>query len=63
MAAEQHDYSKETLKADHQQRPLWVCQDGRIFLETYSPLYKQACDFLIVIAEPACRSHPAAAKP
>ncbi len=33
-------------------RPLWVCPDGRIFLETYSPLYKQAYDFLIAIAEP-----------
>lgn len=36
-------------------RPLWVCPDGRIFLETYSPIYKQAYDFLIAIAEPVCR--------
>lgn len=36
-------------------RPLWVCPDGRIFLETYSPVYKQASDFLIAIAEPVCR--------
>ena len=36
-------------------RPLWVCLDGRIFLETYSPVYKQAYDFLIAVAEPVCR--------
>ena len=41
-------------------RPLWVCPDGRIFLETYSPLYKQAYDFLIAIAEPV--STPASHK-
>jgi DNA excision repair protein ERCC-3 len=40
---------------DHGNRPLWVCPDGRIFLETYSPIYKQAYDFLIAIAEPVCR--------
>jgi Helicase conserved C-terminal domain len=32
-----------------------VCPDGRIFLETYSRVYKQAYDFLIAIAEPVCR--------
>lgn len=36
-------------------RPLWVCPDGRIFLETYSPVYKQAYDFLIAVSEPVCR--------
>lgn len=36
-------------------RPLWVCPDGRIFLETFSPIYKQAYDFLIAIAEPQSR--------
>lgn len=36
-------------------RPLWVCPDGRIFLETFSPVYKPASDFLIAIAEPVCR--------
>ena len=34
---------------------MWVCPDGRIILETYSPLYKHAYDFLIAIAEPVCR--------
>ncbi|CDY45389.1 BnaC06g42440D [Brassica napus] len=50
------DFSKLELKPDHVNRPLWACADGRIFLETYSPLYKQAYDFLIAIAEPVCRS-------
>lgn len=35
------DYSNLALKPDHYNRPLWVCSDGRIFLETYSPIYKQ----------------------
>ncbi|KAL2924692.1 General transcription and DNA repair factor IIH helicase subunit XPB1 [Bienertia sinuspersici] len=43
------------LKQDHSNRPLWVCADGRIVLEAFSPLYKQAYDFLISIAEPVCR--------
>ena len=40
---------------DHPNRPLWVCSDGRIFLESFSPLYKAAYDFLIAVAEPVCR--------
>ena len=49
------DFTKLELKPDHANRPLWACGDGRIFLETFSPLYKQAYDFLIAIAEPVCR--------
>ncbi|KAK4488243.1 hypothetical protein RD792_003990 [Penstemon davidsonii] len=49
------DFSKLELKPDHLNRPLWACADGRIFLETFSALYKQAYDFLIAIAEPVCR--------
>ncbi|KAK4435380.1 General transcription and DNA repair factor IIH helicase subunit XPB1 [Sesamum alatum] len=49
------DFSKLELKPDHANRPLWACADGRIFLETFSALYKQAYDFLIAIAEPVCR--------
>ncbi|KAJ7944948.1 DNA repair helicase XPB1 [Quillaja saponaria] len=52
---EKQDFSKLELKPDHSNRPLWACGDGRIFLETFSPLYKQAYDFLIAIAEPVCR--------
>ncbi|CAN6480999.1 unnamed protein product [Victoria cruziana] len=53
--AKKKDFTKLELKADHVNRPLWACVDGRIFLETFSPLYKQAYDFLIAIAEPVCR--------
>lgn len=53
--AKPKDFSKLELKRDHPNRPLWACGNGRIFLETFSPLYKQAYDFLIAIAEPVCR--------
>lgn len=53
--AKKIDFTKLELKPDHVNRPLWACADGRIFLETFSPLYKQAYDFLIAIAEPVCR--------
>ncbi|KAK8948315.1 DNA repair helicase XPB1 [Platanthera guangdongensis] len=53
--AKKRDFTKLELKLDHSNRPLWACSDGRIFLETFSPLYKQAYDFLIAIAEPVCR--------
>lgn len=50
------DYSSVlSLKADHNARPLWVAGDGHIFLESFSPVYKHARDFLIAIAEPVCR--------
>lgn len=49
------DFSTLQLKNDHPNRPLWVCPDGRIFLETFSPVYKQAYDFLIAVAEPVSR--------
>ncbi|PKA66278.1 DNA repair helicase XPB1 [Apostasia shenzhenica] len=53
--SKKRDFTKLELKPDHVNRPLWACADGRIFLETFSPLYKQAYDFLIAIAEPVCR--------
>eukprot|EP00172_Hildenbrandia_rubra_P000949 Plantae.Rhodophyta-Hildenbrandia_rubra.ctg15417.p1 GENE.Plantae.Rhodophyta-Hildenbrandia_rubra.ctg15417~~Plantae.Rhodophyta-Hildenbrandia_rubra.ctg15417.p1 ORF type:complete len:855 (-),score=157.30 Plantae.Rhodophyta-Hildenbrandia_rubra.ctg15417:1125-3434(-) len=43
------------LKVDADSRPVWVSGDGRIFLETFSPIYKQAYDFLVAIAEPVSR--------
>ncbi|EJD76645.1 helicase, variant [Loa loa] len=50
------DYRHEMkLKPDHVSRPLWVAPDGHIFLESFSPVYKHAHDFLIAIAEPVCR--------
>ena len=50
-----HDYGKLKLKPDHEQRPVWVCPNRRIFLETFSPIYKQAYDFLIAISDPVTR--------
>ncbi|KAH9406222.1 Dedicator of cytokinesis protein 2, partial [Tyrophagus putrescentiae] len=50
------DYAKElVLREDHAFRPLWVAPDGNIFLKTFSPLYKQAQDFLITVGEPVSR--------
>ena len=36
------DFSSLPLKADHAQRPLWVCPDGAVFLEASSSLYAVA---------------------
>ncbi|KAG8320623.1 TFIIH basal transcription factor complex helicase XPB subunit [Homalodisca vitripennis] len=44
-----------SLKSDHASRPLWVAPNGHIFLESFSPVYKHAHDFLIAISEPVCR--------
>ncbi|CAH0547968.1 unnamed protein product [Brassicogethes aeneus] len=50
------DYrSQMSLKPDNQSRPLWVAPNGHIFLESFSPVYKHAHDFLIAISEPVCR--------
>jgi DNA excision repair protein ERCC-3 len=43
------------LSPDAANRPLYVCPDGHIFLETFSQHYKPAYDFLIGIAEPVSR--------
>lgn len=43
------------LKTDNKWRPLWVAPNGHIFLESFSPVYKHAHDFLIAISEPVCR--------
>ena len=40
---------------DHERRPIWVCPNGRVFLDTSSSIYKQAYDFLIAISDPVCR--------
>ena len=52
---QKRDFAKLELKPDHYNRTLWVYSDGRIYLETFSALYKQAYDFLIAIVEPVCR--------
>lgn len=50
------DYSKVLkLKSDHDKRPIWVTKDNLIILEAFSPIYKQAYDFVVAIAEPESR--------
>ncbi|ODQ67427.1 DNA repair helicase rad25 [Nadsonia fulvescens var. elongata DSM 6958] len=50
------DFSYLKLKPDHASRPLWINpEDGRIILESFSPLAEQAQDFLVTIAEPISR--------
>jgi hypothetical protein len=49
------DFRALELKKDHEARPFWVCPNGQVFLEEYSPRYKQARDFLVQIAEPCSR--------
>ncbi|XP_078487194.1 excision repair cross-complementing rodent repair deficiency, complementation group 3 [Ciona intestinalis] len=50
------DYrSNMEMKKDHASRPLYLAPDGHIFLESFSPVYKHARDFLIAISEPICR--------
>lgn len=45
------------LKPDHAVRPLWLDPDkGKVVLETFSPSFKQAQNFLINIAEPQSRT-------
>ncbi|ODQ81065.1 hypothetical protein BABINDRAFT_12335 [Babjeviella inositovora NRRL Y-12698] len=50
------DFSYLKLKPDHASRPIWISpKDGRIILESFSPLAEQAQDFLVTIAEPISR--------
>ena len=49
------DFHSVRLKPDHAARPLWIAPDGHVFLESFSPIYQQAYDFLIAIAEPVSR--------
>ncbi|KRH94463.1 DNA repair helicase rad25 [Pseudoloma neurophilia] len=43
------------LKENHETYPFWVNCDGLIILETFSPHFKAATDFLIAISEPISR--------
>lgn len=49
------DYSYLNLKPDHMLRPIYVTRDYLIILEAFSPIYAQAYDFLVAIAEPESR--------
>ncbi|KAK7055312.1 P-loop containing nucleoside triphosphate hydrolase protein [Favolaschia claudopus] len=51
-----HDFSWLDLKTDHALRPLWVNpEDGHIILEAFSPIAKQAQEFVAAISEPVSR--------
>lgn len=43
------------LKKNHENFPFWVNCDGTIILETFSPFFQAATDFLIAISEPVSR--------
>lgn len=50
------DFLYLKLKPDYFSRPIWISPlDGRIILESFSPLAEQALDFLITVAEPRSR--------
>ncbi|TPX76400.1 hypothetical protein CcCBS67573_g02337 [Chytriomyces confervae] len=49
------DFSFLPLKPDAGKKPLWVSDDGRIFLEAFHALSEKASDFLVTIAEPVSR--------
>ena len=49
------DDSKLELKQDHHLRPLYVCSDGKIIMEAFSPIAQYAQDFLVAISEPISR--------
>ncbi|KAI9762190.1 MAG: transcription factor TFIIH complex ERCC-3 subunit [Candelina submexicana] len=51
-----NDFAYLQLKPDHNNRPLWIDPvKGKIILESFSPLAKQASSFLTTIAEPLSR--------
>ena len=47
--------SSTPLRGNSSQRPIYINEDGRIFLETFSPAFSMAQDFLITISEPVSR--------
>lgn len=49
------DMSEHQLKPDHMNRPIWIAENAHIFLESFSPLYQPATDFLIAISQPVNR--------
>lgn len=49
------DYQDLKMKPNCEAYPILIGEDCRIFLESFSELYKLANDFLIKIAEPVSR--------
>jgi len=46
------DFSNLKRQARHRDAPLWVCPNGDIYLEAFSPFYQKAKDFLQQCSEP-----------
>lgn len=46
------DFSDLEREPRHKDAPLWVCPNGDIYLEAYSPFYQKAKEFLQQCAEP-----------
>ncbi len=44
------------LQEGHESRPFWVTKKGEIILEAFNPLYNQAYEFVIAIAQPVSRT-------
>jgi len=49
------DFRSLLLKEWHESRPLWVAPNGSVYLETHSPHFRLATDFLVAVAEPESR--------
>ncbi|KAL1529660.1 hypothetical protein AB1Y20_000601 [Prymnesium parvum] len=49
-------FTEMKLCANHQSRPFWLLPDGRVILDSSSTFYKEACEFLVAISEPVCRT-------
>ncbi|CAD5231159.1 unnamed protein product [Bursaphelenchus okinawaensis] len=49
------DFTHLKMHDDHERRPMWIGEDCMIYLESFSPMYKAAHDFLVTVAEPVCR--------
>ncbi|KAI6209221.1 General transcription and DNA repair factor IIH helicase subunit XPB [Aphelenchoides besseyi] len=50
------DYSRDVkMKDDHEKRAMYITPKGNVFVESFSPMYQQAHDFLVTVAEPVCR--------
>eukprot|EP01127_Copromyxa_protea_P011580 TRINITY_DN2917_c2_g1_i3.p1 TRINITY_DN2917_c2_g1~~TRINITY_DN2917_c2_g1_i3.p1 ORF type:complete len:301 (+),score=50.04 TRINITY_DN2917_c2_g1_i3:47-949(+) len=45
------------LEPDHEKRPIWITEDGQLFLEAFAPCYHRIVDFVVAVAEPKHRTH------
>lgn len=55
FSPEKHDFTALAQEPDHASRPLRVDGLGRLVLNSFHPLFSQAQDLLVIIAEPVSR--------